>query len=234
MAKSHHYVYKYVLNGEIIYIGKTDRPIESRLNNHGKHGDNISESHWKELAFSEIYFCRLANATMADVVETEMIRRHKPRLNKAKVSEWSGLDFSEPKWEKYIPDISHDVQKRNCKTMSSIEKLTLQKQQIDNAEQELRAMKQAIEWLKRFVAGRVELVQIPFNMPELKVLLNGVAFNIIGHGFMSVNTHIQIRYCHKNKEYSYYYLPEDLKRWETNIEWYEKELLKIKREYSNQ
>lgn len=35
---------------------------------------------------------------MSDVVESELIRRYKPRYNKAKQSEWSGFDFPELKW----------------------------------------------------------------------------------------------------------------------------------------
>ena len=38
---------------------------------------------------------------MADVVESELIRRYKPKYNKSKTSEWGGLLFVEPKWIPY-------------------------------------------------------------------------------------------------------------------------------------
>ena len=37
-----HYVYKYVLNDEIIYIGKTGH-LKDRLAQHGTTGDNVDE-----------------------------------------------------------------------------------------------------------------------------------------------------------------------------------------------
>ncbi|WP_147422370.1 hypothetical protein [Ruminococcus sp. AM42-11] len=95
------YVYKYVYDNEIIYIGKNDTDLTSRLNRHGKPGDNIPEEGWDEINNSDIFYCELANRIMSDVVESELIRRYKPKYNKAKTSEWSGLEFVEPKWEKY-------------------------------------------------------------------------------------------------------------------------------------
>lgn len=99
--KMGNYVYKYVYDNEIIYIGKNDTDLTSRLNRHGKPGDNIPEEGWDEINNSDIFYCELANRIMSDVVESELIRRYKPKYNKAKTSEWSGLEFVEPKWEKY-------------------------------------------------------------------------------------------------------------------------------------
>lgn len=96
-----HYVYKYVLNDEIIYIGKCDSVLESRLNQHGKTGDNIDKKYWKDIKASDIYYCTLANATMSDVVESELINRYKPKCNTAKISDWDGLKLPEPNWERY-------------------------------------------------------------------------------------------------------------------------------------
>lgn len=96
-----HYVYKYVLNDEIIYIGKCDSALESRLNQHGKPGDNIDKKYWEDINASDIYYCTLANATMSDVVESELINRYKPKYNTAKISNWDGLELPEPKWKKY-------------------------------------------------------------------------------------------------------------------------------------
>ena len=96
-----HYVYKYVLNGEILYIGKCDAQLETRLAQHGKTGDNIPSEAWEELKQADVFYTQLANSIMSDVVESELIRRHKPKYNKAKTSDWSGLDFSEPSWVKY-------------------------------------------------------------------------------------------------------------------------------------
>lgn len=69
-----HYVYKYVFNGEIIYIGKCDSDLDQRLAQHGKPGDNIDKKYWDDINASDIYYCTLANETMSDVVESELIR----------------------------------------------------------------------------------------------------------------------------------------------------------------
>lgn len=103
MGEPNHFVYKYVLDGEIIYIGKANEPLLKRLYFHGKPYDNIPIEYSSDLENSKIYFCRLFNETMSDVVESELIRRYKPCLNKMKKSEWSGLGFPEPNWIEYIP-----------------------------------------------------------------------------------------------------------------------------------
>ena len=109
------YVYKYVLNDEIIYIGKNDTDLYSRLNQHGKPGDNIEEYGWDEINQSTIYYIELANSTMSDVVESELIRRYKPKYNKAKNSEWDGLSFIEPKWKICNSDMIKKNKKINAK-----------------------------------------------------------------------------------------------------------------------
>lgn len=98
-----HYVYKYVLNDEIIYIGKNDTDLHSRIATHGKRGDNISEDGWSEINAATIYYIKLANSTMSDVVESELIRKYKPKYNVAKKSDWTGLPFVEPEWIRYKP-----------------------------------------------------------------------------------------------------------------------------------
>jgi hypothetical protein len=100
-----HYVYKYVFNGEIIYIGKCDSDLDQRLAQHGKSGDNIDKKYWDDINASDIYYCTLANATMSDVVESELINRHKPKCNTAKMSDWDGLKLPEPNWKKYYTKI---------------------------------------------------------------------------------------------------------------------------------
>ena len=107
-----HFVYKYVLDNEVIYIGKNDTNLHSRLAQHGKAGDNIPAEAWDDINKADIFYCTLANSTMSDVVESELIRRYKPKYNTAKRSEWSGLDFVEPKWKKYVPPKNVPSKKR--------------------------------------------------------------------------------------------------------------------------
>lgn len=108
-----HFVYKYVFNGEIIYIGKNDSRLEQRINQH-KH-----EEKFKPYCNAKIYYIELANSTMSDVVESELIRRFKPKLNIAKMSEWSGLEFTEPEWKEFVP------QSKNNQTRYTVTKNVL-------------------------------------------------------------------------------------------------------------
>lgn len=96
-----YYVYKYVLGGECLYIGKTKQELKARINQHGKSGDNIPSEHWDEINKADIYFCELADGHMADIYEAELIRRHNPKFNKARKSNWSGIDLPEPVWNMY-------------------------------------------------------------------------------------------------------------------------------------
>ena len=88
-----HYVYKYVKAGEIVYIGKNDTNLADRIYQHKL------EEKFIPYADAEVYYIELANAIMSDVVESELIRRYKPKLNKAKMSDWVGIPFIEPDWK---------------------------------------------------------------------------------------------------------------------------------------
>lgn len=96
------FVYKYVFNGEVIYVGIAKK-LENRLSQHGKKGDNIDENGWSEINKSKIFYTKVANEVMADVIESELIRFYKPKYNKAKTSEWSGLPFIEKEltWKEF-------------------------------------------------------------------------------------------------------------------------------------
>ncbi len=104
-----HYVYKYVLNDEIIYIGKNDSDLANRIYCHGREGDNIPKSGWDEINNAKVFYVELANSIMSDVFESEMIRRYKPKYNKAKTSDWSGLPFVEPEWSPFTPQKEYEV-----------------------------------------------------------------------------------------------------------------------------
>lgn len=110
---SGHYVYKYVCDGEIIYIGKTNASLPHRLSQHGKIGDNIPETAWNDLKRSTIYFARLHSRKACDIYEVELIRRYKPKYNKLCVDiQWDGLNMLELNWSEYktLVKFKEDVQ----------------------------------------------------------------------------------------------------------------------------
>ena len=139
-----HYVYKYVYDGEIIYIGKSDVPdLRARLYQHGRKGDNIAEEAWDMINHSNIYYIELENAVMSDCVESELIRRYMPRLNKAKKSQWSGLPFAEPVWKpiQFFGLDDNDIYQAYDKAFARNKFLT---RTIDKLEEEVKALRQTL------------------------------------------------------------------------------------------
>lgn len=96
-----HFVYKYVLNKEIIYVGKSDVDVFKRINAHGKKGDNIPSEAWPEINKADVYFAECANNMMSDVIESALINKYHPKYNRAKQNLWAGLQFIEPPWILY-------------------------------------------------------------------------------------------------------------------------------------
>lgn len=96
-----HYVYKYVYNGEIIYIGKTSQDLANRLCNHGKEYDNIDEIYREEINQSVVFYIEFNSSIICDIAETCLINKYKPKCNKAKLIdgfEDSGISFNEKKY----------------------------------------------------------------------------------------------------------------------------------------
>lgn len=77
-----HGVYKYVYNGEVIYIGKTDAEngFQKRINAHKKEHELFNKS--------EIYIHRCKDKTETDSLETILINAYKPILNKMKLYDY--------------------------------------------------------------------------------------------------------------------------------------------------
>ena len=96
-----HGLYKYVYNGQIIYIGKSNNSIKSRINGHKK-----EDKFQPFLDKSKIYVCMLPNSTETDLMEMALINHYKPILNvQFNHPSFSNLiHFQEPEWMIY-----HDV-----------------------------------------------------------------------------------------------------------------------------
>lgn len=90
-------VYKYVYNGEIIYVGKSDTNILNRIKNHAqetKFAPFLNEC--------EIYYALFKNIAHTSIYETYLINKYRPILNSAmKYDDEIPFDISEPDWIKY-------------------------------------------------------------------------------------------------------------------------------------
>ena len=77
-----HGIYKYVYNGEVVYIGKTDAEngFQKRINAHKKEHELFNKS--------EIFIYKCKDKTETDSLETILINAYKPILNKMKLYDY--------------------------------------------------------------------------------------------------------------------------------------------------
>lgn len=90
------FLYKYVLNGKIVYIGKTTRPIIKRIKEH-EYKKDIPPG-------CDIYVFRCDNEANMNALELLLIDKYRPKYNTDCVSagfERSTLEFVEPEFELY-------------------------------------------------------------------------------------------------------------------------------------
>lgn len=87
------YVYKYVNDGEIIYIGKADSGLQRRIDEHA------AEDRFRAYPDVEIFCMKLNNAAETTCMEMLLINKYKPVLNiKDKYPETLSIQFEEPPW----------------------------------------------------------------------------------------------------------------------------------------
>lgn len=89
------YVYKYVCDNEIVYIGKSDYSLMNRICSHKE------EPKFRPyIKKSAIYYAEVMNPAMSTILETYLINKYKPELNiSMKYAEELGIEIPEPKWE---------------------------------------------------------------------------------------------------------------------------------------
>lgn len=142
------FVYKYVLNGEIIYIGKTVN-LDARIRQHARPGDNISPEAWPELRLATVFYFETPTETMADVIESELIRRHLPKWNRAKKSAWTGLPFPEPVFREYVAPALH--QRDRAITQERL--LEIMKAEESRRERRIRLYSKNLSELRDYLYG---------------------------------------------------------------------------------
>lgn len=130
-----HYVYKYVYDDEIIYIGKNDTDLITRIKQHEY------EVKFRPYIDSEIYYIELSNKAESKALETLLINKYKPKLNIAdKYSGCSFLNFEEPGWEK----LNKLIQKNTAKN-DSIKKDNV-KRRISEINREKKKLKKELDF----------------------------------------------------------------------------------------
>lgn len=100
------YVYKYVWNGDIIYIGKNDTDLVTRISQHSK------EHKFKPYLNAEVYYGILKNSSESDMMERLLINKYKPILNVSCKKDGLSIVFEEPEW--HLLDKSCFVKERTA------------------------------------------------------------------------------------------------------------------------
>lgn len=93
-----HYIYKYVYNNKILYIGKNDTNLINRIKSHCHPDDKLSE-----YLNAQIYYFEVASSLECDIIESILINKYNPLLNTAKkIQEDMEITYhDEDKWKLY-------------------------------------------------------------------------------------------------------------------------------------
>lgn len=96
----HYFVYKYVCEGNVIYVGKTD-DIHRRVVEHAS-GQGLEEKFLPYLERCDIYFHECGNEVEMSALERLLINQHKPILNVVDVQPGSSTVLLEMEWQYYV------------------------------------------------------------------------------------------------------------------------------------
>lgn len=115
------YIYKYVQNGEISYIGKTI-DLEKRIEQHKR--DKLSNFQGK------IYYFECPNKTAMNSWEYCLINKYHPKYNIALKNNDTNINIVEPEWNLYM-DIVKQQPKSNIINLNDYKK-KIEHQDSDN------------------------------------------------------------------------------------------------------
>lgn len=112
-----YYVYKYIVNNEIVYIGKST-DLKNRIKQHKS--DKL-----KNLK-ANIYYFECPNNTAMDSWEYNLINKYHPKFNIALNDKEVKINVDEPEWILYNDNIPFIDSKKQIKTENKISNLNLE------------------------------------------------------------------------------------------------------------
>lgn len=106
-----YYIYKYVVDNKIIYIGKTKRRLCERIDEHAREIKFL-----KYLSKAKIYWFACESQLEMDLVERILIVRYKPELNIIDNMDidLKSIQYQEPVWQDYASwhdDDGYDIKR---------------------------------------------------------------------------------------------------------------------------
>lgn len=109
------YIYKYVYENEIVYIGKTIN-LNQRIKEHSREKKFQSEKF-------NIYYFLCSNQNQMDYYEYILINKYKPALNVINKKRFEEFSFTEPTWIKYDKNtvlITKEIEEKDLSNFLSV------------------------------------------------------------------------------------------------------------------
>lgn len=169
-------LYKYVYNGEVVYIGKSDSSIDKRIDAHAK------ESKFKPyLDDAVIYYALCKNPAHTTILETYLINKYKPCLNVSmKYEDDLEIEISEPKWKLWKANTVNNHINKNKKLPKPHGQTWIKNQLREISE--LRARIKALNWLEGMLPnfyGQYDFeIEIPLDIERPDDYLNPFCLSI--------------------------------------------------------
>jgi len=173
-----HGIYKLVKDGNIVYIGKSDSSILSRIMAH------TEEEKFADYFGSKIFYFEVKNSTETAIYEKLLINKYKPVLNVTDVHDESiDIPFVEPEWKPFNIEEETEREKREKaekKERSQYERKVLEESfprmkrvtfALSISEKDLQKLRVAAAIEGRTVAGVVHswIETLPDEYAEMKI-----------------------------------------------------------------
>lgn len=153
------FVYRYAHpDNPWLYVGRTD-DLKSRVLCHDTNStDNIDRKYEQMLRESTVYYIELDSKAQSVYVESFLIDKYQPLLNKQGTYDKScyscPIDMILPKWKKYIR--KHELEDYDYPEKSFIAKI---KKRVSDKEKEIYKLKQKEKELRQKETGLKELIE---------------------------------------------------------------------------
>ena len=156
-----YYVYKYIVDDEIIYVGLTN-DLRRRINEHAS-GIGLESKFIPYLEKSVIYYHKCGNETEMSALESLLINQYKPILNVIDVKEGESTVTANIEWHLYnendfTDDIMSDLQRYNKLLKSNTTR-------INNYQAKQEELIMRMNYLRPFYANVARYVNVLANNP---------------------------------------------------------------------
>lgn len=148
-------IYKYVYDGEIIYIGKSDNSILNRVKSHKN-----EEKFKPYLDKAVVYYTECKNSAQTLIFETYLINKYKPRLNTSFKYE-DDLDFDIQELEWHLLSELKETEK-NVKQPKKLGKIWYEHRLNDI--ESLKTRIKNLEWLQPFLQRFYGMYDVEFSV----------------------------------------------------------------------